>query len=428
MRHLLFIVLPVLLVACGTKSPGTDNPDVSDDTSVTPTDTTETDISATDSTENTDSETSSEPDTTSTDNTGTDASTGTDSETGTDTTVIVEPKASGESCLFDSECEIGLCVPTPDGNVCATECTGSCPTDWVCRSAPEDSGLSIQVCLHTMGTHCFPCTDHAQCAERSGDPLAKCITQHVDLGYFCALDCSNSKPCPAGFACLPGEGPGKITFYQKCQPANFHCPCNESAKELNLSTPCGLGACSGQRTCEADGLTDCSGGEPDPDVCDASDGMCINGEICDLIDNDCDGLVDELGTLTCGYGECRHTVTICVDGVENKPDPYEGAEPEICDGLDNDCDNKTDENGNTAFGEEPWPEGAIDHYYDSDQDGYGNPLVIKKACQGFAPPYLVENNLDCNDDEPTVSPDKPELCGNGVDDNCDGNIDEGSCQ
>ena len=47
-------------------------------------------------------------------------------------------------------------------------------------------------------------------------------------------------------------------------------------------------------------------------------------EVCDSMDNDCDGRVDE--TLLNRCGEC-------------------GVEPvEVCDGKDNDCDQQTDEN------------------------------------------------------------------------------------
>jgi len=67
-------------------------------------------------------------------------------------------------------------------------------------------------------------------------------------------------------------------------------------------------------------------------------------EICDGEDNDCDGSVDEdLGTTTCGLGVCEHTIDNCVNGVEQYCNPFEGASDEVCDGLDNDCDGEVDE-------------------------------------------------------------------------------------
>ena len=63
-------------------------------------------------------------------------------------------------------------------------------------------------------------------------------------------------------------------------------------------------------------------------------------EICDAIDNDCDGIIDE-GSYPC-ESECGPGNSICIDGelvLCDAPLPT----PEVCDGLDNDCDAEIDE-------------------------------------------------------------------------------------
>lgn len=151
-------------------------------------------------------------------------------------------------------------------------------------------------------------------------------------------------------------------------------------------------------------------------------------EVCDEIDNNCDGNIDE-GVQTTfyadadgdGFGDDLTSIQACaliegytvISGDCDDADTlvYNGA-METCDGKDNNCDGTTDED--TAMGAPLW-------YEDGDEDGFGNANSTTNACN--QPNGYVSDSTDCNDNNDSISPSMVEQC-NSVDDNCDGNIDE----
>jgi len=151
------------------------------------------------------------------------------------------------------------------------------------------------------------------------------------------------------------------------------------------------------------------------EVCDERDNNC-NAEVDEGViqtwypDLDVDGYGDEdNGITTCTPPEGYITRGGDCDDLELYANPLM---LEICDNMDNDCDGSTDEPG--AYGEQVF-------YEDSDGDGQGNLSVSMEAC---APPVgYVSSSSDCDDGNNAVFLGAVEYC-NSQDDDCDGDIDE----
>ncbi len=84
---------------------------------------------------------------------------------------------------------------------------------------------------------------------------------------------------------------------------------------------------------------------------------------------------------------------------------------ELCNGDDDNCDGIDD---NDAVG-------THTYYADTDNDGFGDPATASDACE--APAGFVANDNDCNDDVTGTHPGATETC-DDVDQNCNGVIDE----
>jgi len=87
---------------------------------------------------------------------------------------------------------------------------------------------------------------------------------------------------------------------------------------------------------------------------------------------------------------------------------------ELNDGRDNNCNGKIDE-------------GFVDirFFLDSDGDGFGNSDPTSSVMAVEAPEGYVRNKLDCNDSSASENPEAEEVL-DGRDNDCDGEIDEGS--
>lgn len=113
---------------------------------------------------------------------------------------------------------------------------------------------------------------------------------------------------------------------------------------------------------------------------------------------DCDRDDDGFEALACGGDDCQDEI----------PEIHPNAD-EICDRVDNNCDGEIDLD---AIDKEAW-------YLDFDLDGYGRTSGIEYYCGRPIWPWYSDLDGDCDDSAFSINPSATELCGNSVDENCD---------
>ncbi len=360
----------------------------------------------------------------------------------------------GCPCEENADCSSGYCVATADGKVCTETCLSSCPDGWSCTQITNTGTDLTFICVPKYTELCRPCETGADCAQL-GDLGGYCLERDDGQGSFCSGDCSPDEPCPQGYDCKEVVAAGEPVL--SCVPVAGECACSVKAVKEGAHTSCAVtnrwGTCSGMRSCGADGLSACDAQTPGQEVCDGVDNDC-NGvadddfpdtdadgtldcldddddadgdvdavdcaplneaihsqadELCDGVDNNCNDEVDEgLGETSCGDGICATTAPNCLFGKPNPCLPLiePGVVTEVCDGLDNDCDGAVDEElGKTTCGA-----GACEHVIDNCADGQPQ---FCDPFEGGAPSETCDGkDNDCDgeiDEDLGVSP-----CGKGV--------------
>jgi hypothetical protein len=131
------------------------------------------------------------------------------------------------------------------------------------------------------------------------------------------------------------------------------------------------------------------------------------------LDTDGDGYGDAASSLyICEATAPENYVSSSLDCDDSNAD-INPAASEICNDLDDNCNGIVDE-GLPYF----------TYYADADGDGYGNPGSPLLVCFTTSPSGYVTDNTDCDDTNAGIYPGADEVF-NGTDDNCNGEIDEG---
>ena len=260
--------------------------------------------------------------------------------------VCTAPKPEPEACDYkDNDCDgivdedlivDGKYSTLKHCGECNKSCVGALPNATALCDAGEatpkckvkecDEGffqLNAYQCILPPDVQCAPCDSDSDCY------FASCV--FMAEGAYCLEQCEEGL-CADGYTCKSVAGKGPY-----CVPASNTCEC--SADNFGATKGCsltnGLGTCFGIETCEGDGgWSPCSAAVPAVEVCDG-------------LDNDCNGLIDDglVAAMPCTkhneFGTCKG-VSLC-QGQSGWVCQAKVPTAEVCDFVDNDCDDKVDE-------------------------------------------------------------------------------------
>lgn len=330
---------------------------------------------------------------------------------------------NGDPCLESQECDesqercLTVCDLTGDADGDghrSTDCGGDDCDDSDLNRFPGNT----EVCdLEDHDEDCNPTTFGIRDADGDGEPDADCCNIDDDGVATCGTDCDDTR------STVSPRSP------EVCDGFDNNCDDEVDEGVLRTFYPDADGDGYGNPAgTTAEGCTPPEGYVEDDSDCDDSS-RSINpaaAEVCDDVDNNCDGVTDVTGGVACpcvigetrgcgepdgagdfiGEGECVVGTQRCIEGLWSECIGDVRPTFEECNGRDDDCDGAIDDEVMQAF----YPDADGDNYGDS----AGDALL---AC--VAPAGYVRNNTDCDDSSRSRNPGLAEVCDRIHDNDCD---------